>query len=215
MAQYVDLPEITTGGVDYVTTAPISIRGGDISVPTLSNLAYKTPYQMKYSGMLVKFASDGDLSTLTGEGGNTLSLTPGQIVVAPCGNGERPLGWVYIPTVLPSLIGRVVSGASATYLPLTADLTSGTSPAYAQDYSKWVMVTTAALQPGDLVGMPMAAATTMKAGAEVASAALGVVETATSGDVVIGIVKTGNNNSAGAIGAKNVEVMIVPSYTKA
>lgn len=213
MTDYVTLPEVTSGGVDYVTTPPITIKGGDISVPQLSNLAYDTPYQLKYAGMLVKFASTGSL-TLTGAGGNTLDLNTPRLVAVPCGDGERPSGWVYVPTLQPSLLGRVITGGSGTYLPLTANLNSETPP-YAPDINNFTKVTVAALQPGDIVGMPMAAATTMVAGQEVAAAANGVVEVASSTDIVIGVVKTGNNNSAGLIGAKNVEVEIVSPYTKA
>ena len=215
MTEYITLPEVTSGGVDYVTTPPITIKGGDISVPTLSNLAYDTPYQLKYAGMLVKFASTGSL-TLTGASGNTLNLNTPMLVAVPCGNGERPNGWVYVPTLQPSLLGRVITGGSGTYLPLTANLNSETPPypPYAADINNFTKVTVAAFQPGDIVGMPMAA-TTLVSGQEVASAANGVVEAASSTDVVIGIVRTGNNNSAGAIGAQNVEVEIVTPYVKA
>lgn len=208
---YMDLPEQYYNSVYYTVTGTRAIRGGDIYVPNLSNRAYKTPYQMAYPGMLVQFATVGAL-TVKDSAGNSVTINPNTLVVTPCTDGARPMGWVYTGTLKGAVISPL-SGGTNVYLPLTDDLDSKTTPAYATYYNKWTTVTVADIQDGDIVGMPVAADTVIEVGDQIACADNnGNVCKAQSSDIVIGVAEEKANNNGGDAAAVNCKVRVVTPY---
>jgi hypothetical protein len=211
---YMDLPEQTVDATNYIVTGTRTVRGGPIAVPSYNNRAYKTPYQMEYLGMLVQFATIGAL-TVKDAAGNAVTINPNTLVVKPCTDGARPMGWVFTGTLKYAGI-TPLSGGTNVYLPLTADLDSDTDPEYATYYNKWTTVTVAALQDQDIVGMPVAATAVIEVGDEIACGDnYGNVCKAQSTDIVIGHAEEKANNSAGAAAAVNCKVRVCHPYASA
>ena len=209
-----DLPEQKYDSTNYIVTGTRTVRGGPIYVPSLNNRAYKTPYQMEYRGMLVQFATIGALTVLD-SAGSAVTINPNTLVVRPCTDGARPMGWVYTGTLKYSNI-TPLSGGTNVYLPLTAELDSGTTPAYATYYNKWTTTTVAALQDQDIVGMPVAATAVIEVGDEVACGDdAGNVCKAQSTDIVIGTAEEKVNNSTGAAAAVYCKVRVCHPYASA
>jgi hypothetical protein len=211
---YMDLPEQEISGTNYIVTGTRTVRGGPIYVPNLNNRAYKTPYQMEYRGMLVQFATVGAL-TVKDAAGAAVTINPNTLVVKPCTDGARPMGWVYTGTLKYSNISPLAGGTSV-YLPLTANLDSGTDPAYATYYNKWTTTTVAALQDQDIVGMPVAATAVIEVGDEIACGDnYGNVCKAQSADIVIGHAEEKANNFGGAASAVYCKVRVCSPYASA
>lgn len=212
---YIVRPEQYYNSTYYAASGSRKIRGGAISIANNDNRTFDTPYQMAYEGMLVQFASTGALTILDGDA-HSVTMIPDTLIAKPCTDGARPDGWVRVGTLQTTVISPLSGGAAAVYLPLTAELDSRTTPAYAKDYTKWTTVAVAALQPGDVVGMPVSAATNVDVGAEISCADdNGNVGNATSGDVVIGVALEEADNTEGADAAINCKVRIVTPYVKA
>lgn len=161
---------------------------------------YKTPYQIKYAGMPLQFAT----STVYD------STADSYLVAIPCADGGKPEGWAWMTTARTDQL----PGATLAYLPTDAHLTGGGST-YATDEAYFAKLTVYPLNSGDLVGMPVAASASILCKAEIASAGSGFVTTATSGETVFGIAELAADNSAGAAGALCVKVRITDPYTKA
>jgi len=181
-----------------------SVQAGKIS-PAIYEDGYYTPYPIKFAGLLLKTASsrsyDADAPTFP--------------VAIPCTNGGRPDGFAFTPTKDTTLYGnQSLLAAADIYLPVVADRTGGSSE-YTEDYRKFPVTTCHPFIPGRVIGVPVAASTSIAFGAEIASAAGGYAETATTGDVVIGKAEYAADNSAGAAGAINVWVKVGHQYTKA
>lgn len=211
---YIIRPEQYYNSTYYAASGSRSIRGGAISIANNNNRTFDTPYQMAYEGMLVQFASSGALTVVDGDA-HLVTMIPNTLVAKPCTDGLRPDGWVRVGTLKGAVTSPLANGASAVFLPLTADLDSGTVPAYAKDYTKWTTVAVAAIQAGDVVGMPVNASTRVEVGDEIACADdNGNVGTAASRDVVIGVALELADNSAGADAAINCKVRIVTPYVK-
>lgn len=166
----------------------------------ITNMTYASPYQIAYEGLLVE---TDKLSTAY-----DATSTPTQCVAVPAANGEYVDGWSYISTYAP----HPLPGAANVLYPLTADL--GES-GYATSAVKWPNVTIAPLIPGQLIGIPVYAATDMAYGAEVAAATGGFAKTAESGQWVVGKVEWAADNSAGLSGAQTVSVRVCHQYKKA
>ena len=166
----------------------------------ITNMTYATPYQIAYPGLLIetdKLSSSYDADA-----------TPTQCVAVPAANGEYVDGWSYISTLSPH---PLPGGANILY-PLTADIGVG---GYATDVATWANVTIAPLIPGQLIGVPVYAATNMTQAAEVAAATGGFAKVAASGQWVIGKVEWNADNTAGTSGAKVVSVRVCHQYKKA
>lgn len=168
----------------------------------ITGMTYDTPYQIPKKGMLVKTTT---LSTAY-----DATATPTQCVASPCTNGGRPNGWAYIDTRKPHPLNFTNTGL-ITY-PLTADIGGS---GYAESKANWVELTVLPLIPGQLVGFPVYASTSIAQGAEIASATGGYVRTAVSTDVVIGFAEWPANNSTGSSGDIAVSTRVVSPYTKA
>lgn len=181
------------------------VKGGEGS-PLVFYDGYPSPYPIKFPGLLLKKA----LSTAY-----DATATPTYPVVIPCGNGERPVGYAFVDTANTALFGSYeLLAAADRWLPKVADRTGGGST-YTQDKNKFVAVPTTPLIPGQVIGVPVAASTSFTINDEVASAALGFAEVATTGDVVIGTAEIIVDNSTGAAGAAFVWVKVGHQYTKA
>lgn len=212
---YIVRPEQYYNSIYYAASGSRTIRGGAISVANNNNRTFDTPYQMAFDGMLVQFASTGSLRTVVDGSGNSVTMVPNTLIAMPCAEGLRPDGWVRVGTLKTTPVSPLGGGADAVYLPLSADLDSRTTPAYATNYTKWTTVSVAAIQAGDVVGMPMNAATRVEVGTEIACADNnGMVADAGSGDVVIGVALEEGDNRTGADGAVNLKVRIVTPYVK-
>jgi hypothetical protein len=158
---------------------------------------YKTPYQLKYAGMPLEFASSKAYDASADD----------YLVAIPCGDGHAPKGWAWMTTARTDQL----PGAAVAFRPLDADLNvSG----YATDEEKFAKITVYPMNAGDLVGMPVAASTSIAINAELSSGTLGFINTATSGDTVFGIAELAADNSTGLAGAICVKVRIVDQYTK-
>lgn len=174
--------------------------------PAIFPDGYPTPYPLKYAGMLLKTA----LST-----SYDATATPTYPVAIPCGNGERPDGFAFIDTSRTDLYGsRELFTGVDYYLPLVADRDGGGST-YASSSSNFAHAVCHPLIPGQVVVMPLAASTNVVVGDEIASATGGLIEPATTGDIVIGKAESAADNSAGAAGALKAWVKFGHQYTKA
>jgi hypothetical protein len=178
----------------------VTRKNGEQQALPRNNMTYATPYQIAYEGLLVKTDA---LSTAY-----DATATPTQCVAIPSTYGGYVDGWAYISTKKPH---PLPGGANITY-PLTANL-GGNS--YATSAANWTEITVAPLIPGDLVGMPMAAATTVTWGSEICSASCGYIQIATSGHWVIGKAEWPADNTSGASGAVTASVRICHQYKKA
>jgi len=181
-----------------------NVSGGKIS-PAIYEDGYYTPYPIKFAGLLLMTASsrsyDADAPTFP--------------VAIPCTNGGRPDGFAFTKTLDGTFYGnQSLLAAADIYLPAVANRTGGSSE-YAEDYRKFANTTCHPLIPGRVIGVPVAASTSIAFGAEIASAASGYAETATTGDIVIGKAEYAADNSAGAAGTINVWVKVGHQYTKA
>jgi len=166
----------------------------------ITNMTYATPYQIKYEGLLVetdKLSSAYDADA-----------TPTQCVAVPAANGEYVDGWAYITTYAP----HPLPGAANIIYPTDAQVADA---GYSTEYTEWPSVTITPLIPGQLVGMPIYADTTMAYAAEVAAATGGFIKTAASGQWVIGKVEWAADNTGGASGAKTASVRVCHQYKKA
>lgn len=174
--------------------------------PAIFEDGYPTPYPLKYAGMLLKTA----LSTAYDS-----NATPTYPVAIPCGNGERPEGFAYITTARTDIYGsqELFSGLDY-FLPLVADRLGG-STEYATSEAKFAHAVLHPLIPGRVIVCPVAASTNIIVGDEIASAAGGLVEVATTSDIVVGKAETAANNAAGVAGALKVWVKVGHQYTKA
>lgn len=183
-------------GYKYLMT----IKGGHLIEAI--NQAYKTPYQLKYNGLAVKLAKSSSYDA---------DAVPTVGVVVPCGAGEKPRGWVFIT----SAAHNPLPGAPQTFLPADVYLTAtdGNSIYYTDDMSEFAVVTIAPYQPGEGIGVPLAAGENVTIGDALSVATGGFYRVAQSTDVVVGIAETMANNSAGVNGAKFVWMTADHQYT--
>ena len=193
---------INSNSIGYETIE--TIGGGRLS-PIVYEDGYKTPYPIKFKGLLVKTALSSSYDA---------TATPTYAVAIPCGAGERPVGYAFVSTRRTDQYGSMsLFDGLDNYLPLPDDRTGGSS-AYTQDEDKFAEVTVYPFVPGCTVGVPVLASTNIIVGAEIACAAGGFATTATSGNIVIGTAESPANNAAGASGAMFVRVKIGHFYTK-
>lgn len=190
-------------GVTYSQTIDVNAATSKVS-PAIFPDGYPTPYPLKYAGMLLKTA----LST-----SYDATATPTYPVAIPCGNGERPDGFAFITTARTDLYGsRELFDGVDYYLPLVADRDGG-STEYATDEDDFAHAVCHPLIPGQVIGCPVAASTLIIVGDNIAAAAGGLVEVATTGDIVIGKAESLANNASGAAGALKVWVKLGHQYT--
>lgn len=179
-------------------TTSYKVNGGLIAEDY--NLAYLCPYQVKFAGLLMNFAS---CKTYDSTGGDYL-------VAIPAASNSVPVGWSWKTSARTDLL----VGAALQYYPIEADLTGG-SNTYAQDETKFYPCTVRPMKNGELVGIPAAANVNITLGAELAAATGGFVRPAVSGENVIGIAEIAVNNTGKAAGALFVKVRVTDTYAKA
>jgi hypothetical protein len=181
-------------GITYSTT----VNGGRIAEDY--NLAYLCPFQVKYAGLLLEFAS-----------AKTYDATGGEyLVVKPATANVVPAGWSFKTSARTDLL----IGANIQFYPVTGDLTGGGNT-YTEDETKFFPCTVCPMKNGELVGMPVYAGANLTLGAELACATGGFVRLATTGENVIGIAEIAANNSAGVSGAIFAKVRVIDTHTKA
>lgn len=168
-----------------------------------SNNAYESPYQFKFNGQLVNV---GKSTTFDAD------ATPTMVVAVPARTGLYVDGWVPVTTLAPD----PRPGVGGQFKPYTDKLTATDSQsiAYAPDYMDWTEVTVAPMEVGTLIGVPVAANTSIVVGDEVAASDGGFLKKATSGNIVIGKCEVAGNNTGGVAGAKTATVKIGQFYTK-
>ena len=145
-------------------TSTYTVHGGLIG---RGSFPYLTPYQLKYAGMPLKFATAGVYD----------SDADDYLVAIPCTDGGSPDGWAWLTTARTDQL----PGADVAYKPLTANLGVG---GYATDEQYFAKASVYPMKAGDLVGMPVAASTKILLNAEISRAGDGLVTTAGSGAVV-------------------------------
>lgn len=170
----------------------------------ITNMTYKTPYQIPFKGLLLETDT---LSTTY-----DATSTPTQCVATPAGNGAYVDGWAYITSYAPRPLNYTTDASANTLYPLTVDI--GES-GYAEDQNNWVNLTVTPLIPGQLVGVPVYANVNLTQGLEVAAATGGFARPAASGDWVCAKVEWAANNTGGASGAKVASVRVCHQYKKA
>lgn len=174
--------------------------------PAIFPDGYPTPYPLKYGGMLLMTA----LSTTY-----DAAATPTYPVMIPCTNGGRPDGFAFITTARTDIYGsQELFDGLDYFLPLTAARTGG-STAYAELEKDFAHAVLHPLIPGRVIGCPVAASTIIIVGDYIASATGGLVEPATTGDIVIGRAETAADNNTGDAGDKKVWVKVGHQYAMA
>jgi hypothetical protein len=182
-----------------------TVNGGKLS-PEIYFDGYKTPYPIKFAGLLLKTALSSAYDA---------TATPTYPVAVPCGLGGRPVGFAYRTTRRTDQYGsQELFDDLDNYLPVVADRTGGSSE-YAVSSAKFANASVRPLIPGQTIGVPVRAATNIIVGDEITSDASGFATVAVSGNVVVGLAESPANNAAGAAGAMFVRVKVGHLYTKA
>ena len=169
-------------------------------ISRITNMTYKTPYQIKYRGLLLE--TDKKSTAYDAD------ATPTQCVAVPAAAGQYVDGFAYITSYLPH---PLPGGADVLY-PVTADI--GDS-GYAEDYNDWFPLTVAPLIPGYLISIPVSAGATIDQCAEITSDASGFATNAASSNWVVAKAEWPANNSTGAAGAEAVIARVCHQYKKA